>query len=56
MARVNLAIPDDVHNRARAAAGYAGVTLTEWVTRVMREAADSELAERAEEERRRRSR
>lgn len=54
--RLNIAIPDDVHNRARAAAGYAGVSLTEWVTRAMRDAADRELAERAEEERRRRSR
>ncbi len=54
--RLNIAIPDDVHNRARAAAGYAGVSLTEWVTRVMAAAADEQLAERAEEERKRRSR
>jgi predicted HicB family RNase H-like nuclease len=56
VARLNLSIPDEVHNRARAAAGYAGVTLTEWVARVMAAAADDELARRAEEERRRRGR
>lgn len=56
VARLNLSIPDEVHNRARAAAGYAGVTLTEWVARVMAAAADDELAKRAEEERRRRGR
>jgi hypothetical protein len=49
-------IPRVLHTRIKALAAYKGQTLRVWVTRALAAEADRQDSERAEDERRRRSR
>jgi hypothetical protein len=49
-------IPDDVHQRGKAQASYRGMTWKDWVTEAIAEKVEREEVQRAEGERKRRSR
>lgn len=53
---VNYKYPVDQHERWTEAAHYKGQSLKEWVRRALNQVAEQQEAERAETERRRRSR
>jgi predicted HicB family RNase H-like nuclease len=53
---VNYDYPDEQHRRWKVAAGHKGQTLKEWIRRALNQVADEQQADRAEAERRRRSR
>ncbi len=56
MPQVTYDYPDDEHRRWKVAASHKGQTLKEWIRRALNDAADTQEAERAEAERKRRSR
>lgn len=49
-------IPDDLHQRGKAQASYRGLTWKAWVTEAIEEKVEREERDRAEAERKRRSR
>jgi hypothetical protein len=53
---VNYDYPDDDHQRWKLASTHRGQTLKEWIRRALNAEAERQETERAEEERRRRSR
>jgi hypothetical protein len=53
---INYAIPRPLHAQAKSLAAWKGQTLRVWVTRAIEAAVDRQEAERADEERGRRSR
>lgn len=56
MPSVNYDYPEDEHEEWKVAAARKGQTLKEWVRRALNKAAEEQAAERAEAERKRRSR
>lgn len=56
MVRINYEVPDDLHRRAKSLASWKGQTFKAWVERALAAAVEAQEAERAEDERRRRSR
>jgi len=54
--QVSYGYPEDEHRRWKLAATYKGQSLKEWIRRALNEAADRDEQQRADEERRRRSR
>lgn len=53
---LNYAIPEELHDRCSALAGWKGQPLKTWVIRALDEVAERQEAEQAEQDRRRRSR
>lgn len=56
MGHIAYRIDDDLHGRAKALAAYQGRTFKAWLERAIAAEVERQEAERAEEERRRRSR